>query len=95
MLSTDDIKEAARPLLKSYGFNGATLFGSFARGNPTENSDVDIFVLVPEGTKTKWVLEFAYDLGEKLGVEVDAYGSHEVPSGSKLLDQIIMYGVKL
>ena len=95
MLLISDIQNAVRPLLDAYGFSGATLFGSYATGSATSDSDVDVFVQAPEGTKTKRVFAFAYDLGEALGVDVDAYGSHEVPKSSSLYHQIELTGVAL
>ena len=95
MIAVNDIRNAARPLLDSYGFGAATLFGSYANGTATDSSDIDVYVQVPEGTKTKRVFEFAYDLGEALGAEVDAYGSHEVRPTSKLYSQIQSSGVVL
>lgn len=95
MLSISDIREAARPLLREYGFAGATLFGSYADGTASDASDVDVYVRVPEGTRTKRVFAFAYDLEQALGVEVDAYGSHEVPPDSHLYGQIDAKGVAL
>lgn len=95
MLAVSDIQAAIHPLLDAYGFTSATLFGSYANGTAGDDSDIDVFVQVPEGTKTKSVFEFAYDLGEALGVDVDAYGSHEVPATSKLYSQIQAIGVAL
>ena len=95
MLTVQDISKAAKPLLKAYGFSGAILFGSHADGIATELSDVDVLVNVPEGTKTKRVFAFAYDLGEALGAEVDAYGSHEVRADSALHRNIMSTGVAL
>ena len=90
-----EIQAATRLLLNAYGFMGAVLFGSYADGTASAISDIDLFLQVPQQTKTKKIFEFAYDLGEELGVNVDAYGSHEVPVGSKLYDQIQMKGIAL
>ena len=95
MLRIADIRNAVKPLLKAYGFSGATLFGSYATGTAAEGSDVDLYLSVPEETKTKSVFAFAYDLGEALGVDVDAYGSHEVRKDGALFKQIVESGVIL
>ena len=95
MIGVQDISNAARPLLEYYGFSGATLFGSYASGTATDASDLDVLVDVPQGTKTKRVFAFAYDLGEKLGVDVDAYGSHEVHEDSDFYRSIMASGVAL
>lgn len=95
MLTINEIRKATNTLLDSYGFFEAILFGSYASGVATENSDVDVYVKVPKGTKTKQVFAFAYDLGKELGVDVDAYGSHEVPEESNFFKLIHDNGVAL
>ena len=94
-LTVKNIQEATRSLLDTYGFLGAVLFGSYADGTATEKSDVDIFLSVPQHTKPKRIFEFAYDLGEVLGTDVDAYGSHEVLPNSDFYNQIHSKGITL
>lgn len=38
----DEIRRIAAPIAASYGVKRMRLFGSYARGDATENSDVDI-----------------------------------------------------
>ena len=95
IIGVQDISRAAKPILEAYGFQGATLFGSFADGTASEHSDIDLFVQVPAGTKTKSIFAFAYDLGETLGRDVDAYGSHEVHEGSDFHRSIMAGGIAL
>ena len=67
----DDIKKKAIPVLKRHGVARAALFGSVARGEDTETSDVDILVETP---KEYGLFEFAgikLDLEEALGKKVD------------------------
>ena len=42
MLTIDEIKERIAPLCREYEIDRAFLFGSYARGEATEDSDVDI-----------------------------------------------------
>lgn len=44
MLTIETIKTKAIPILKNYGVNRAYLFGSFARGDQNQNSDIDFLV---------------------------------------------------
>ena len=37
----DDIKRISVPIAKSYGVNSLSLFGSYARGEATSESDID------------------------------------------------------
>jgi len=42
-----EIKKAALPILTAYGVRRAAVFGSFARGEETANSDVDLLIELP------------------------------------------------
>ena len=44
MYSIDEIKEIVKPILKKYDVRKAYIFGSYARGEATEESDVDIMI---------------------------------------------------
>ena len=40
----DQIKQIIRPIAASYGIRSMRLFGSYARGEATDSSDVDILI---------------------------------------------------
>ena len=42
MMTVEDIRERISPVCAKYGIRQAYLFGSYARGEATEKSDVDI-----------------------------------------------------
>ncbi len=44
MLSIDKIKEIAVPILKAHGVSQAGVFGSYARAQADDQSDIDILV---------------------------------------------------
>ncbi len=70
MLSVPMIKERIAPVCKKYPIRKAYLFGSYARGDATEKSDVDIRI---EGDiKSFFMLGGIYsDLEDALGMEID------------------------
>lgn len=43
----DEIKRRIEPVAKEYGVKQVYLFGSYARGEATEESDVDLLVAMP------------------------------------------------
>ena len=43
ILTIREIKERMLPIIKKHGIEDVFLFGSYARGEATENSDVDIY----------------------------------------------------
>ena len=58
MLTIAEIKEKIVPLCKKYNVHRAYLFGSYARGNANEKSDVDIRV-EGEGSSLRTLLDEA------------------------------------
>lgn len=71
MLTIEKIKEIITPICKKYGVKRAYLFGSYARNEATEKSDVDIRI---ESGKIRGLFQlsgFRLDLVETLGTEVD------------------------
>ena len=67
-----ELKEKAAPVFKKYGFKKVGIFGSRARGDNRENSDVD-FLFSQEGPMLGFIekQEAEEELKNVLGVEVD------------------------
>ncbi len=66
----EDIRYAVVPLAEEYGAAKVSLFGSFARGEASESSDIDI--LLEKGSiRGMQVLDFQDALSEALGRPVD------------------------
>ena len=42
--SIDEIKKRTVPIAKAYGIGRMSLFGSYARGEAKDNSDVDLYI---------------------------------------------------
>ena len=70
MLSIPIIRERIAPVCKKYPIRKAYLFGSYARGNATEKSDVDLRI---EGDiKSFFMLGGIYsELEDALGMKLD------------------------
>lgn len=72
MLTLEEIKDKTSSVAKKYEVPVIYLFGSYARGEANENSDID---LAYEGTnsKAKGSKKFAFkrDIEKELGVDVD------------------------
>jgi predicted nucleotidyltransferase len=65
------IKIQMLPILKAAGVRRAAIFGSTARGEATEVSDVDILVELPDTASLFDLVGLELDLKEKLGKKVD------------------------
>ena len=71
LLTNDQIQSIAAPIAESYGVRSMSLFGSYARGEATEDSDVDL--LIERGDALRgWDIGGLYvDLCDALGKELD------------------------
>jgi predicted nucleotidyltransferase len=58
-------------LLTEYGVVSASIFGSYARGEATENSDLDLLVTYKDGTSLFDVLKLNDQLESVTGKRVD------------------------
>jgi predicted nucleotidyltransferase len=68
------IKKAIPYIRKEFGVTSLCLFGSVARGDNREDSDVDFFVeMPPKGLKVSALKNYLQDL---LGVRVDLIRKH-------------------
>ncbi|HSW88544.1 MAG TPA: nucleotidyltransferase family protein [Candidatus Saccharimonadales bacterium] len=67
----DDIKTKALPILQLADVKRASLFGSYVRGDNTEESDIDILVDLPRGKTLLDLVGIKQDLEEKLKKPVD------------------------
>lgn len=71
--TVDEITSIVRPIAERYGLRAVYLFGSYARGTATVDSDIDLLIDTT-GTKIKSLLQVAAvycDLEEALGKPVD------------------------
>ncbi|MGH9248880.1 MAG: nucleotidyltransferase domain-containing protein [Acidimicrobiales bacterium] len=67
--------EAAAPILKSlaaeHGYTRLAVFGSVARHQARQDSDIDLLVEAPEGTSTFGFIRFKQLIEQVLGREID------------------------
>ena len=93
--SVEEIKEKVGHILRSAGVKRAAVFGSYARNEAQEKSDVDILVEF-EGRKTLFdFIELEQKLEKELGRSVDLITYHSLSPllhGRVLNEQIQIYG---
>jgi predicted nucleotidyltransferase len=71
------LKEAREELVRDYNIRHLALFGSYARGEQGEDSDVDILVEVDPSIGLRFV-ELAERLEELLGVHVELVSTRAI-----------------
>ncbi|CAB3289243.1 DNA polymerase beta domain protein region [Methanocaldococcus lauensis] len=70
-MNVREIKIKIIPILLKHGVKRASIFGSYARGEHKETSDVDILVEFGEGKSLLDLVRLKYELEEVLGKKVD------------------------
>ena len=91
--TTSEIKEKLLPIFTRIPVEKAILFGSYAKGNPTMSSDVDILIDSKgeiRGNEFFGVLE---DISEALEVPVDLLDTSQIIDGSRTQHEIAETGV--
>lgn len=71
MISTTDISTAATRVLAQYDVSEAYLFGSFARGEQTPDSDIDLRLVCGNIMTFGALYELSHELEKELGRKVD------------------------
>lgn len=69
--NVQQIKNAAAPILKNAGVIKSSLFGSAARGEMNQNSDIDILIELPRGKTLFDLVDLQNQLETNLNSKVD------------------------
>lgn len=94
-LSRAEIEKSIKVLLLKYHAEYAILFGSYARGEETEESDIDVIVVGGEHFKSKDIFAFGEELRELTQKNVDAFEISEVNKDTEFYDNIMKEGVRI
>lgn len=71
MITPTDISTAASRVLAQYDISEAYLFGSFARGEQTPNSDIDLRLVCGNAMTFGTLYELSHELERELGRKVE------------------------
>lgn len=94
-LMIDEIKVLVSSLVKKYNAEYAILFGSYARGEATRESDIDIIIVGGTNFSALDVLAFGEELRELTNKKVDAFELREVEQNTEFYQNILREGVKI
>jgi len=92
MLTINEIKETVIPLVENHPVRRVILFGSYARGDATENSDVDLIIDSTDELSYWDFLGLVGDVIKTMSIKVDILGLDEVKK-PELLNNIKKEGV--
>ena len=79
VLTLDEIREKVRPICEAYKVKRLFLFGSYARGEANEQSDIDFRVDLGQKLKGLAVAGFYADMEEALGQKIDIMTTRQLP----------------
>lgn len=93
ILSLEDIIHVCAEIFKSYQVDFCYLFGSYAKGQATEISDVDL--LISTETTGLRFFELTERLRQSLHKKVDLLDLKQLVNNEKLLKEVLKEGVKI
>ena len=90
IFTLENITAMVKPLAEKYRVKEIYLFGSYARGEADEKSDLDFLVFGGENFKLTNVLALGEDLREVLKKKVDIFEIREVNQDSEFYKTIMI-----
>lgn len=95
ILERNEIIEIIRILLARYHASYAILFGSYARGEETSDSDIDLIVVGGEHFHPSDIFDFGEDLREMTGKDADVFEIREIERDTDFYRTTMAEGVKI
>ena len=91
--TTDEIKEKLTPIFSAIPIERAILFGSYAKGNPTQLSDIDL--MIDSKGKIRGIDFFGVleDITQTLDIPVDLIEASQIIDGSRAQREITETGI--
>ena len=95
ILTFDEIIKIVKPLAEKYHIKEVYIFGSYARGEASGESDVDILAVGGENFSGSDIFAFGEELRIALDKSVDAYEIREINVGTKFYDSVMKDRVRI
>lgn len=93
ILALEDIKNKCEEVFKQYDVEYCYLFGSYAKGNAKENSDIDLLVSTPVNDINFFGL--IEDLRQRLKKKIDLLDVAQLNNNMALIQEILKEGIKI
>lgn len=93
ILTIDQIRDSCATIFKEFPVEYCYLFGSYAKGKATENSDVDLLIATSvSGIK---FYDFVEAIREGLQKKVDVLNREQLSDNPELINEILKDGIKI
>ena len=93
MLSIEEIKSYIIPVIEKYPIEKVILYGSYARGDASDTSDIDLVVESGGKMRNSKIFALGGELLDVLPVRVDVYDILEIAYTSAMYENIRKEGV--
>ena len=93
MLSIEEIKSYIIPVVEKYPIEKVILYGSYARGDASDTSDIDLVIESRGHLHNRKIFALGGELLEVLPVRVDVYDILEIANPSAMYENIQKEGV--
>lgn len=94
-LPREELEKHIKALLLKYNAEYALLFGSYARGEETGESDIDVVVIGGEKFKPVDIFAFGEELRQLTGKDVDAFEIREINKDTEFYENVMKEGVRI
>lgn len=95
MVELKRIEEIMKELLRKYHAESAVVFGSYARGDATEESDIDVIIYGGDKFKKTDIFILAEDFRELIGKDADVFEISEVNQETDFYNNILQEGIRI
>ncbi len=95
VLCRSNLDAILKTLLRQYNAESAILFGSYARGQATAQSDIDIIVIGGSAFDPTDIFALAEDLHRQTNKPVDVYELRELDKDSPFYHSVFSEGVRI
>lgn len=95
VLTRSELETVIRALLKKYHAEYALLFGSYARGEATASSDIDLVVVGGVNFRARDIFSFGEELRQLTHKDVDAFELRELNVGTPFYETVMQEGVRI
>ncbi len=93
ILTIQQIKEKCAEVFSSFNVEYCYLFGSYAKSNATESSDVDL--LISTAVSGMRFFDLIEAIREKLHKKVDVLNKEQLKDNPELINEILKDGIKI
>ena len=95
VLTFSEIEAIVRQLLYQYHAESAILFGSYARGEATKDSDIDLIVIGGKNFIPRNIFAVGEDLREITGRSADVFEIREVNPDTPFYHSVMKEGIRI